>query len=63
MTNYEFVCPFCGRITVLALEDERVARYEAGELAQDAFDSLSATERETIISGLCEHCQREIFGK
>jgi len=33
-----------------------------GELAQNAFPYLSATEREQLISHICPKCQDSIFG-
>ena len=56
-------CPFCGKqdwsIHVPAADWEA---YEAGALVQDAFPYLTATQRESIISGLCADCQSGIFG-
>ena len=60
---YDFRCPCCGIGTCLALDIEAVADWRNGALAQDVFPELSATDRETIISGLCEECQSEIFGE
>lgn len=55
-------CPFCGTLNhTHALQAEWDA-YVAGALAQDAFQSLSATDRETVISGLCADCQAKFFG-
>lgn len=58
----EIVCPFCGRTHYVEAPLEELDAYEAGALAQQAFKSLNATEREQIISGLCPTCQAEIFG-
>lgn len=56
------VCPFCGVQHFVFVPVEELAEYEAGALAQDAFKSLSAEEREQIISSICPDCQEEIFG-
>lgn len=56
------VCPFCGVQHFVFVPVEEFAEYEAGALAQDAFKSLSAAEREQIISSICPECQEEIFG-
>lgn len=58
----EFVCPFCGDYHYVEVPLEELEAYEAGALAQDAFKSLSATEREQIISRICPECQDRIFG-
>lgn len=57
------ICPICGRLVDTKVELEQYEAYMYGEmLAQDAFPTLSATDRETIISGMCPECQDEIFG-
>lgn len=60
---YDFRCPCCGVHTYLALDIEAVDEWRNGALAQNVFPELSVTDRETIISGLCEDCQSEIFGE
>lgn len=60
---YDFRCPCCGIGTCLALDIEAVANWRNGALVQNVFPELSATDRETIISGLCADCQSEIFGE
>lgn len=57
----EIMCPFCGTIHFVDCREEQYNRYCNGELAQYAFDDLSPTEREQIISHLCPMCQDEIF--
>ena len=56
-------CPFCGAITRIHTTTTAWNAYEDGALAQDAFPDLSATERETLISGLCAGCQYAVFGE
>lgn len=58
----DFYCPFCGDQHFVEVPLEELEAYEAGALAQEAFKSLSATEREQIISHICPECQIEIFG-
>ena len=56
------ICPICGRLVDTKVELEQYEAYMYGEmLAQDAFPTLSAADRETIISGMCPECQDEIF--
>ena len=57
----ERTCPFCGATHFVEALLSEVEAYEAGALAQDAFRSLNATEREQIISQICPKCQDEIF--
>jgi hypothetical protein len=52
-------CPFCSERTDLLINKFAYARWQKGMLVQDAFPKRSATDRETLISGLCEKCQDE----
>lgn len=55
-------CPFCGQMTEVEAPLDGVAEWQAGELVQKALPGLNATQRETLISGLCEDCQEGLFG-
>ena len=59
----EIVCPFCGDEHYVEVPLEELEAYENGALAQDAFRSLDATQREQIISHMCPECQAKIFGE
>ena len=59
----EITCPFCGADHHVDCREDQYNAYCNGELAQVAFDDLSATEREQIISHLCPSCQEKIFGQ
>lgn len=59
------VCPFCKSITWVSVP---VEAYEAWQMGmgmcmciQNAWLDGSATDRETLISGICPECQKEIF--
>lgn len=56
-------CPICLAIHTVVVREDELNAYEAGAMAQDAFKSLSATEREQIISRICPTCQADIFGE
>lgn len=56
------VCPFCGRGNEVEVNEMDYLDWSDGMLAQEAFPYLNATERESLISGLCPTCQRSIFG-
>lgn len=55
-------CPICHKVSEVCVDDKGYLKYIEGELCQDAFPDLSATEREIIISGMCKECQDMIFG-
>lgn len=63
MVELMITCPFCGKEHFVYVVEEDYENWSNGELAQNAFPYLSATEREQLISGLCPTCQREIFGE
>lgn len=54
-------CPFCGKEYTVEVELKDYWAWQMGELAQDAFPYLSATERESLISQLCPECQEKMF--
>lgn len=55
------VCPFCGHVSEILVEDEVLKRMEDGERIQDILPGLPASEREVLISGICIDCQEEVF--
>lgn len=57
----ETVCPFCGGVTIIDVNADDYAAWQAGELAQNAFPYLDAADREVLISGICYNCQDEVF--
>lgn len=64
ITKIENECPFCKTITTINVRPSRLTDlyFRGFLLAQEAFDYLSDTEREVIISGICPKCQDDIFG-
>ena len=63
VTVYECHCPFCGKTTTVTVKIGDLYKYEVlRETVQNAFPSLSATEREQIITGMCPDCQNDVFG-
>lgn len=54
-------CPRCGAEHSVTVEFDDYLFWTDGELVQNAFPYLSATEREQLISGFCPSCQRKIF--
>ena len=55
------VCPFCGKDYQVVVFEEDYVRCLEGDLVQDCFPYLSATDREFLISGICPTCQDSIF--
>lgn len=55
------VCPFCGHVSEIWVDDEVLKRMEDGERIQDILPELPASEREVLISGICIDCQEEVF--
>ncbi len=54
-------CPFCGAVNEIEVDFNAYMDYKTGVSAQRAFYKLSPTDREKIISGMCDKCQAEIF--
>ena len=59
----DIVCPFCGNTHSVRVSERQYYAWEGGELIQKAMSSLSATEREQLISHICPRCQANIFGE
>lgn len=55
--------PFCRGLTTITVEQKAYDNYLNGALVQNAFPTMSATDRETIISGMCPDCQAEFFNE
>ena len=57
------VCPICGKSYKAAtMSDDAYNAWQNGVLIQYAMPELTATERESLISGICPDCQKRIFG-
>ncbi len=57
-------CPCCGKIYKVGnIKSEEWKRWIEGDYAQNAFSNLSSIDREKLISGLCEDCQKQVFGE
>lgn len=57
------VCPSCNKPQKIVLEGARAAEYKKGKVAyeagyriQDAFPSFTPSEREFILTGICDKC-------
>ena len=58
----EVACPVCGKVSEISVEVNDYIDWQNGKLTQNAFPYLSASEREMLISGVCEDCWNEMFG-
>ena len=56
------VCPFCGAVSTVEVEEKAYTKWQNGELIQRAMPNKSSAERETLITGLCLKCQAKFFG-
>lgn len=61
------VCPFCNKPQKMVLEGAKAAEYKKGKVAyeagyriQDAFPSFTLSEREFILTGICDECWESI---
>lgn len=54
-------CPLCGKTQDVVVESTDYADFLKRKHAQDAFPYLSASERELLISGICEECWNRVF--
>lgn len=57
------VCPKCGKLQTVKVEQSQYYDYMAGKNIQRAFPDLSADEREILMSGICPECWDKIFPK
>ena len=61
--EFVFTCPFCKTSHSLKnINSAEYAKYNSGELVQRAFPKMSTTDREKLMTGMCEKCQDEVFG-
>ena len=57
------VCPFCGNEHTVEVSEYAFYQWQDGALIQNAMPTLSATEREQLISHICPACQDSLFGE
>ena len=56
------LCPFCGEMHEVHVNEDDYWDWQDGALVQDAFPYLTADEREMLISGICPKCWDKTFG-
>lgn len=57
------VCPFCGKEHSVEVSERAFYEWQSGALIQSVMPTLSATEREQLISRICPACQDSLFGE
>ena len=53
-------CPRCGKTQSITVESEEWDVYQLGALVQEAFPDLNPSEREVLLSGMCNPCWNEM---
>ena len=56
-------CCVCGKAATITVESAELAAWRSGKLVQDAFPTLSADERELLISGTHPECWEALFSE
>jgi hypothetical protein len=54
-------CYSCGTVVSVTVKPQDYARFEAGNYVQDCFPYLPASEREFLLSGICNTCWNAMF--
>ena len=55
------VCPRCGEASYIDIPKSNYEAWQFGILIQEAWPEGSATDRETLMTGLCPSCQDVVF--
>lgn len=60
-------CPHCGGYTTIVMTNDEYKNYlkwiDREGLIQDLLPNLSPSDREALISGICDKCWKEMFGQ
>lgn len=56
-------CPHCGNQSVIDVNGDELRNWKKGHLMQVAFVSLTDSEREMLMTGICGKCWDEIWGE
>lgn len=55
-------CPWCGKDYEFKVPYDGYIKWRSGVLIQNAFPTLTPTEREYMLTGYCADCQKKLFG-
>lgn len=62
ITLIEKTCPCCKATTLFIVDKVKYDSWiEGNGLIQNIMPELNPTDRETLITGLCEICQNDVF--
>lgn len=60
-TTLTVACPFCGTLQAVTITAQQYYDcFVKGYYIQDVMPDLSAQQRETLITGICNNCWQEI---
>lgn len=63
-TQIEVKCAMCGTVHTILVPVAGYRLWASGQMKiQDALPSLSADERELLMSGICGRCFDRVFGE
>ncbi len=54
-------CPYCGRKSIIQVNDNEYKKWKSGTLIQNAFPNFTPDQREQIMTGICNVCWDETF--
>lgn len=49
-------CPFCGHVRHIVVKTDDFCAWENGTLIQRAFPKLNSSDRELLMTGICDDC-------
>ena len=55
-------CPMCGKEHSVEVSEHAFNEWQSGALIQNVMPTLSATEREQLITRICPACQDLMYG-
>ena len=58
----EMFCPLCGKKHLVSVREKDYLAWRNGTLIQKAMPYLSAEQRDQLVTEICPHCQKKIFG-
>ncbi len=63
MLKIQTNCPFCDKNYVIKVDatKEQLRRWKNVSLIQSVMPKVDLTTRESLISGMCSNCQKELF--
>jgi hypothetical protein len=58
----ETTCPICHKVHPVEVDQKGYELWMGGELIQRALPALSTSQRELLITGICDPCSEYAFG-